>query len=174
MLVKYFSIRRRICKWRNNRKRKEYYLNDSIQFDGEYSNGTIWNGIRCSLTNHSILYEIKNGKGIIKFFDGELKVTFAGEYLNGLNGKGKEYYSNGKIKYEWEYLNVIRNGKGKEYNRGNELVFEGEYLNGKKWIGTFYPSRGMIKNGKGRIKQYDIEVEYINGLINEKKVTYWN
>ena len=44
----------------------------------------------------------------------------------------------------------------------------------KKWNGTFYTSRGMIKNGKGRIKQYDIEVEYINGLINEKKVTYWN
>ena len=155
-------------------KRKDYYFNGSIQFEGEYSNGTIWNGIRYSLTNHNILYEIKEGKGIIKYFDGELKVTFAGEYLNGVNGKGKEYYSNGKLKFEGEYLNGIRNGKGKEYNGYNELVFEGEYLNGKKWNGTFYPSHGVIKDGKGIIKQYDLQVEYINGQINGKIVTYWN
>ena len=155
-------------------KRKEYYFNGSIQFEGEYSNGIIWNGKRYSLTNHSVLYEIKNGKGVIKYFDGELKVRFAGEYLNGVNGKGKEYYSNGQLKFEGEYLNGIRNGKCKEYNNDNEIIFEGEYLDGKKWNGTFYPSGGVIKNGKGTIKQYDFQVDYINGEINGKIVTYWN
>ena len=34
---------------------------------------------------------------------------FEGEYLNGQrNGKGKEYYSNGKLKFEGEYLNGER------------------------------------------------------------------
>ena len=67
------------------------------------------------------------------------------------NGKGKEYYDNGKLKYEGEYLNGKRwngkgynmkgevdfkidegNGKGKEYKNNGKLIFEGEYLNGQK------------------------------------------
>ena len=30
------------------------------------------------------------------------------------NGKGKEYYLNGKLKFEGNYLNGERNGKGRE------------------------------------------------------------
>ena len=76
----------------------------------------------------------------------------------------KEYYDNGKLKYEGEYLNGVRNGKGKEYEpsgfisekelkqeienfkepKEEELVYEGEYLNGEK-------------NGKGK--------EYCNGKL---------
>ena len=49
-------------------------------------------------------------------------------YLNGnlicqlINGKGniKEFYDNGKLKYEGEYLNGERNGKGKEYYTDNK------------------------------------------------------
>jgi len=41
---------------------------------------------------------------------------FEGEYLNGKrNGKGKEYYDNGNLKFDGEYLYGERNGKGKEY-----------------------------------------------------------
>ena len=43
---------------------------------------------------------------------------------------GKEYYSNGQLKFKGEYLNGKRNGKGKEYNSANKIIFEGEYLNG--------------------------------------------
>ena len=51
--------------------------------------------------------------------------------MNGKrSGKGKEYYYDGKLEYEGEYLNGERNGKGKEYNSNsnNKLQFEGEYL----------------------------------------------
>ena len=48
-------------------------------------------------------------------------------YLENINGYGKEYYKNGKILYEDEYLNGKSNGKGKEYNRNGDFVFEGEY-----------------------------------------------
>ena len=51
------------------------------------------------------------------------------------NGKGKEYYYEGNIKFEGEFLNGLRNGKGKEYNENGDSIFEGEYLNGKKWNG---------------------------------------
>ena len=55
------------------------------------------------------------------------------EYLNGeRNGKGKEYYSNGKLEFEGDYLNGKKwNGKEKEYYENDKLQFEGEYLNGK-------------------------------------------
>ena len=43
-------------------------------------------------------------------------MAFEGEYLNWKrNGKGKEYYDNGKLKFEGEYLNGDKNGKAKEY-----------------------------------------------------------
>ena len=61
------------------------------------------------------------------------------------NGKCKEYYWNGELKFEGEYINGKRNGKGKEYYN-KEIIFEGEYLNNKRW------------NGKG--KEY-----YLNGEL---------
>ena len=35
--------------------------------------------------------------------------------LNHIKGIGKEYYIDGTIIFEGEYLNGIRNGRGKEY-----------------------------------------------------------
>ena len=64
------------------------------------------------------------------FINGQL--IFEGEYLNGKrNGKGKEYCGSWLI-FEGEYLNGKKNGKGKEYDYNGILQFEGEYLNGKK------------------------------------------
>ena len=73
------------------------------------------------------------------------------ELNNSINGKGKEYYWNGKLLFEGEYLNGEKNGKGKEYKYGY-LIFEGEYINGKR-------------NGKGKEYHghYVIECLYLNG-----------
>ena len=63
-----------------------------------------------------MVYELKNGKGLIKEYHWDGELEFEGEYLNRKrNGKGKEYF-NGYLEYEGEYLNGKRNGKGKEYN----------------------------------------------------------
>ena len=94
------------------------------------------------------------------------------------NGKGKEYYDNGALKFDGEYLDSKQiigtkydrngaiiyqlnnmNGIGKEYNNQNMVLFEGEYLNGKK-------------NGRGKKYFYynhnevQFEGEYKNGLRN--------
>ena len=70
-------------------------------------------------------------------------MIFEGEYLNGKrNGKGKEYYSNGEIKFEGEYLFGSRSN-GKEYIKG-KLEFEGEYDNECKWNGKGYDENGNI------------------------------
>ena len=62
-------------------------------------------------------YIIYGANGIGKEYKGiNDSFLFEGEYLNGKrNGKGKEYYDNGKLLFEGEYLNGKRNGKGKQY-----------------------------------------------------------
>jgi len=75
------------------------------------------------------------------------------EYLNENLMVGKEYYLNGKLKFEGEYLkgkkwngitydiegnfifeikNGNVNGKAKEYDIKGNLIFEGEYENGER------------------------------------------
>jgi len=45
----------------------------------------------------------------------------------------KEYYDNGKLEFDGEYLNGKKHGKGKEYDYYyGKLKFDGEYENGKK------------------------------------------
>ena len=67
----------------------------------------------------------------------------SGKYIiYEVNGKGKEYIYDGKLRFEGEYLNGKRNGKGKEYNYYGKTIFEGEYLKGKK-------------NGKGKVYDND-------------------
>ena len=136
---------------------KYYYIDGKLEYEGEYLYDEKWNGKGYD-ENGNIVYELKNGVGKVKEYDDyNGKLIFEGEYLNGLrNGKGKEYYFGGKVKFEGEYLNGQRNGKGKEYYYKNgELIFEGEYLNDNRW------------NGKG--KEYNFgelifEGGYLNGI----------
>ena len=100
-------------------------------FEGEYLNEKRRNGKGYNIDG-IIDIEIKegNGKGKEYYSNGVLK--FEGEYINGeRNGNIKEYYSNGVLKFEGEYINGEINGNVKEYYKSGELRFEGEYLNGK-------------------------------------------
>ena len=65
----------------------------------------IKNGIIKDNVSGNIIYELSNGKGYIKEYDGNDELLFEGEYLNGKrNGKGKEYDEDGKLRFEGEYL----------------------------------------------------------------------
>ena len=94
---------------KRNGKGKEYYENNFLEFEGEYLNGKKWKGNGYDHAGN-IIYELNKGKGNVK------------EY----------YYYIDVIKYEGEYLNGLRNGKGKEYYKDGKLKFIGEYLNGRK------------------------------------------
>ena len=52
-----------------------------------------------------------------------------------------------------------KNGKGKEYYHNGMLKFKGEYLNGRRWNGKGYNIKGSlefeIKYGKGNVREYD-------------------
>ena len=163
---------------RRNGKGREYYENGNLKFEGIYFFGKKYKG---KGYNHysNVIYELEDGKGIIKEVDDIVDfITFEGEYPSG---KGKEYFSKTKIKFEGEYKNgikwngigyepfnnkiyEIKNGKGyiKEYNFLQTLIFEGEYLNGKR-------------DGKGKefINGFlSFEGEYINGKRNGKGKEY--
>ena len=66
-------------------------------------------------------------------------LKYEGEFLNGkINGKGKEYYDNGRIMFEGEYFNGKKYGKGKEYNEKGELIYDGYYLYNHKYKGKLF------------------------------------
>ena len=77
-------------------------------------------------------------------------MKFEGKYLYGRkNGKGKEYYENGKVRLEGEYRDDILNGKVIEYDLDGNIIFDGEYKNGNKW--------------KGLTVEKDFQGKYLNG-----------
>ena len=47
------------------------------------------------------------------------------------NGMGKEYYSNGKLKYVGEFLDGKYNGKGKEYFQNRKVKNNGIFSKDK-------------------------------------------
>ena len=110
---------------KRNGKGEEY--NDYGYFEGEYINGKEWNG-RGYDWDKNCIYELKEGKGLIKEYNDYGEIIFVGEYLNGeRNGKLKEYDNfDFYLKFEGEFLNGKRNGNGKEYYGNDKLKFEGE------------------------------------------------
>ena len=161
---------------KRNGKGKEYNINGGIQFEGEYLNDERY-GIGKDYSDNELFEGIYlNGK----IFNG-LKYDKLNQCYN-LNGKLKEYYFNGELKYEGEYLNGKRNGKGIEYNIDGNIQFDGEYLNDKIWKGKIYDNLNNtiseINNGKGHIKEFDcngyliFKGEYLNGERNGKGKEY--
>ena len=53
-----------------------------IKFEGEFLNGKKWNGKGYD-EDGNIIYEIKDGKGILKEYNGDNVLIYEGEYLNG-------------------------------------------------------------------------------------------
>ena len=146
---------------RNGKGKEYYYQSNNLKFEGEYFNDKKWTGKGYDYKGNKI-YELNNGKGFIKEYNIFCQLIFESEYLNGdINGKGKEYFNNGNLRYEGLYFNgkkwkgktynifnniikELKNGNGfiYEYDLYGELIFEGEYLNGRK-------------NGKGKEYNYD-------------------
>ena len=69
-----------------------------------------------------------------KLFGIYIKVIKYKNKIGERNGEGKEYKrSTNKLIFEGKYLNNKKNGKGKDYYYNGELKFEGDYIKGKKW-----------------------------------------
>ena len=133
---------------------KEYFQNYShyiISFEGEFKEGKRWKGIGLEHYNsvgHQISFEGeyangKNGKG---------KEYYSCSFLYfDVDSSNKR----GELEYEGEYLDGKRNGQGKEYWVNGKVKFEGQYRNGERWNGKGYADDKNgnqeieIKNGEG-------------------------
>ena len=94
--------------------------------------------------NLDLIFEGNNINGIGKEYDNDGKLKFEGKYLNGKrNGNGKEYDSKGKIISEAIFKNGLKNGRCKQYYSGGKILLEGEFLNGNEWN-----NKGYDKNWK--------------------------
>ena len=94
---------------------KEYYINEHLVNEYEY------------LTALNSEKDKEKYKTILKY---------EGVYSNGIkNGKAKEYYINGILKFSGEYRNNLRIF-GQEYNDREKLLFDGQYLNGQDGMDT--------------------------------------
>ena len=160
-------------------KVKEYDYEGRLEFEGEYINGKLiykgeyrkgrktGNGDDYSNENISIL-KINNND------------NFQGEFLFNRKWTGKEYDKNGNLVCEI----INGKGKGKEYYSSGKLKFEGEYFDGRKWNGKEYDENGELKcefkNGHGFGKEYGynskiiFEGEYLNEKRNGKGKEYDN
>ena len=137
----------------NYKLRGKEYINGRLEFEGDYLFNKKWNGKGYD-EKGDIIYELKNGTGKVKIYDGNGDIKFDGEFINGIiNGKGKKY-SNGKLIFDGEFLDGKKNGQGAKYNIYGYTIFKGEYLNNKKWNGSGRDNddgiefEGEYKNGK--------------------------
>ena len=80
---------------------KVFTLNEKkLIFEGEYLNGKKNRKGKGYNLKGDIVYEIKNGNGIIKDYYSNGKIKFEGIYLNGeIKGEGKEFYDKDKINF---------------------------------------------------------------------------
>ena len=146
-------------------------------------------------------FDLLSKEDIYKAYSIEGNVLlFEGKYVNGKkDGRGKEYYNDGKLKFYGDYLNgkrisgrfydkleniflEIDNKKVKELYKNGATKFVGEYFNEKKWNGIGYDINGYqvfkIAYGIGEVKEFfddgklKFEGHYYNGERNGKGKRY--
>ena len=144
------------CQIRNgelNGKGKENSIFCQPIFEGDYLNGNKWNGIGYNI-NSNKKYELKEGKGYFHEYYSNGNLKFEGNYLNGQrNGKGKEYYKNGRVKFYGEYIDGRRHGSGIKYHYNGDLMFKGEYEYNNRKKGTEYLNGRVEYEGEYRFEK---------------------
>lgn len=97
-----------------------------------------------------------------KWFDGLGEIDEKGIYIDGeLDGLYQEYFSDGKLKYAYNYKNGVLNGEYKAYNNKGALIEQKTFVDGKL-NGTYYSFYGVGES----IKEYIIPYknDEIDGL----------
>ena len=153
-------------------KKGKTYLNNKLEFKGEFLFGKKWDGKGFDDTG-KIIYELNNGKGTVKEYNCDDILIFEGEYLHSeRNGKGREYNDIGQLIFEGEF------SSDKEFNGIKKLEFDNkkyeiEIKSGKYWNGKVYDFNNEIflelKDGNGIFQEYyddgilAFEGNYLNG-----------
>ena len=156
-------------------------MNDGfLEFEGEFLNDKEWIGTKYD-KNGNINYKLNNnitGTGVGIELWGNCIKRYEGKYINGKrNGKGKEYYFNGELKFEGEYLNDLKwNGKGYDPFKNNNILYKTKDGKGSiKYYNDityrlFYEGEYVFGNRNGKGKDYcDGKLRYEGNFLNDKR-----
>ncbi|WKY45786.1 hypothetical protein Q5O14_06720 [Eubacteriaceae bacterium ES2] len=129
---------------------KMFYHNGRIRYDGHFEKGEPSGEGKLYEEDGRLKYSgnFINGyaAGRGKIFDdkGHLKIEGQFKRVSGFEqfakdpslpyGHCREYYSNGKIKYDGEFENGLWHGQGKLYDSFGKLLFKGSFNKGKPLI----------------------------------------
>ena len=88
-----------------------FHINEGVKLKIAKYNKILQNKIDINLINYQLFtgrYIIFDTNEKVKEYDNfNNKLVYVGGYLNGKrNGKGEEYYDNGKLKFKGEYLDI--------------------------------------------------------------------
>ena len=124
----------------------EYYPKGLIKYSGHFENGLASGQGKLYEENGKLKYNGNFNKGYAygygKIFDeqGHLKIEGNFKKLEGYGyqskepsapwGKCREYYKNGKVKYDGEFKNGLYHGYGSHYDYKGKLIYRGNYRNG--------------------------------------------
>ena len=99
--------------------------------------------------------------------------------INGeITGYTKKYRLKRGLEFEGEYKNGKKNGKGKEYYTNGNIKFDGIYKEDMKWTGKGYNINGNleyeIKDGNGKFKEFyeDGILEFEGEIVKGKRSGY--
>ena len=171
---------------KRNEKGKEYDYKGNLIFEGEYLNGNRSIGKEYE-KNGKNFKVINNKKELYNKYNENNTLKLENNNINGLiKGKGKEYYFNGIIKFEGEYL-ISKKLKEKDNDEYENILpilgdkFEGQFSYGKiegRIIESYYNNKILIKdyylnakkNGKGKYYDKDGNLEFEGEyLYNHKR-----
>ncbi|MBU4540018.1 MAG: hypothetical protein KJ774_02195 [Firmicutes bacterium] len=126
---------------------KEYYENGTLKYEGSFVNGLASGQGKLYEENGKLKYigNFANGyaSGQGRIFDKNGKLKCEGNFArlpsnqekikdpSVPTGYCKEYYDNGQLKYEGEFVNGVWHGEGRSYDRNGRLVFKGKFSYGK-------------------------------------------
>ena len=131
---------------------KDYYSNGDIKYEGEFFNDIYHGQGKLYINNESKYY-----------------LFYEGKWNYGQRcGKGIEYYSNGKKKYDGEFNNNLYHGNGTLFFQdGNQFTERFENINYKgNW-------KFGIKNGRGKLyfkTGYYYDGDFVNDQMHGKGV----
>lgn len=126
---------------------KEYYDNGFLKYEGNFAGGLASGQGKLYENNGKLKYigNFANGyaSGQGRIFDANGKLKCEGNFArlpsNQENikdpsvpsGRCKEYYDNGQLKYEGDFLNGVWHGDGRSYDANGRLIYKGKFLYGK-------------------------------------------
>jgi TonB family protein len=131
-----------------------YYEDGTVWEHLLYRNGGIWNVLAYNASDGKAINccTIKDGNGIMRFYDREGKLADESEYRNTMRNGAVKSYTKGVLRYMGVYKDNKREGPWKFYSEDGDLTEECTYVSGKKEGEIHYYYKKGALSGQGNVQ----------------------